>query len=109
MAKAYIANRPVRFDKNYKVGEIIPENVIEPHMTKKLVEMGRILCVDIPDAINAQEGESSDDNIISPGEDENAPAAITGAPTGEKFVCGICKKEFKSQNALTAHLKSHKS
>lgn len=45
---AYIANRPVRFDRNYQVGEIIPPEVIEPKMVRKLIEMGRILCVDIP-------------------------------------------------------------
>ncbi len=49
MAKAYIANRPVRFDRNYKVGEILPDGVISPHMGRKLTEMGRILCVDLPD------------------------------------------------------------
>ena len=37
---AYIANKPVRFDRDYKVGEIIPDEVIAPGMTRKLVEMG---------------------------------------------------------------------
>lgn len=50
MAKAYIANKPVRFDRNYKVGEVIPDGVISPQMGRRLVEMGRILCVDLPDA-----------------------------------------------------------
>ncbi len=45
---AYIANKPVRFDRNYAVGEVIPDAVIEPTMTRKLVEMGRIISVDIP-------------------------------------------------------------
>lgn len=49
MAKAYIANKPVRFDRNYKVGEVIPDGVISPQMGRRLIEMGRILCVDIPD------------------------------------------------------------
>ncbi len=49
MAKAYIANRPVRFDRNYKVGEVIPDGVISPNMGRRLTEMGRILCVDLPD------------------------------------------------------------
>ena len=35
MAKAYIANRPVRFDRNYNVGEIIPAEVIAPQMRRK--------------------------------------------------------------------------
>jgi len=50
MAKAYIANRPVRFDRNYKVGEVIPDGVIAPQMGRKLTEMGRILHVDLPEA-----------------------------------------------------------
>lgn len=44
---AYIATKPVRFDKDYAIGEIIPDEVIDPSMTKKLVEMGRILKTDI--------------------------------------------------------------
>lgn len=45
---SYIANRPVRFDRDYKVGEVIPDTVIAPGMARKLVDMGRILCVDLP-------------------------------------------------------------
>ena len=45
---AYIANKPVRFDRDYKIGEVIPEDVIAPGMTRKLMEMGRILRVDLP-------------------------------------------------------------
>lgn len=52
---AYIANRPVRFDRNYAVGEVIPDEVIEPKMTRKLVEMGRIISVDIPASGNTAE------------------------------------------------------
>jgi len=53
---AYIANKPVRFDRNYKVGEIIPSGMIAPKMVRRLAEMGRILCVDIPE-IEAGAGE----------------------------------------------------
>lgn len=42
---AYIANKPVRFDRNYRVGEIIPPEVIEPKMICKLMDMGRIVSV----------------------------------------------------------------
>lgn len=45
---AYIANKPVRFDRNYKVGEIIPPEVIEPKMIRKLMDMGRIVSVNLP-------------------------------------------------------------
>ena len=54
MAKAYIANKPVRFDRNYKVGEVIPDGVISPQMGRRLIEMGRILCVDLPTLPPAQ-------------------------------------------------------
>ena len=40
MAKAYIANKPVRFDRNYKVGEVIPDGVISPQMG----QIGRASC-----------------------------------------------------------------
>lgn len=83
MAKAYIANRPVRFDRNYNVGEIIPAEVIAPQMRRKLAEMGRIICVDMPD---------DKDNGVQSGE----------------FVCEVCGKVFKSQNGLAAHSKMHK-
>lgn len=45
---AYIANKPVRFDRNYRVGEIIPPEVIEPKMIRKLMDMGRIVSVNLP-------------------------------------------------------------
>lgn len=31
---AYIANKPVRFDRNYQVGEQIPMEAITPNMRK---------------------------------------------------------------------------
>ncbi len=91
MAKAYIANRPVRFDRNYNVGEIIPAEVIAPQMRRKLAEMGRIVCVDMPDDKDddAQDGEFGDQK-----------------ETGE-FACEICGKICKSQNGLAAHFRTH--
>ena len=63
---AYIANRPVRFDRNYTVGEVIPAEVIEPKMARRLVDMGRILCVDIPETGSGAGGnpdpQQPDDN-----------------------------------------------
>ncbi len=92
MAKVYIANKPVRFDKNYNIGEIIPTEVIDPKMTRKLTEMGRIIYTDIPD---------TDTQNISNDEDIDTPAA-------KEFICEVCGKTFKSQNALAAHSRSHK-
>ncbi len=93
---AYIANKPVHFDRDYKVGEVIPDEVIAPGMTRKLVEMGRILCVDLPQGDGGEE---------SPGQpQETAPDGESGG----EFVCEVCGRTFKSQNALAAHSRSHK-
>ena len=45
---AFIANKPVRFDQDYRVGEVIPQEVIEPKMVRKLIEMGKIIEIDLP-------------------------------------------------------------
>ena len=150
---AYIANRPVRFDRNYKVGEVIPPEVIEPKMVRKLIDMGRILCVDILDKdTNTKEDINSETSIDSenpiggepvsegdpdvPGSDivliscindieaaafealnnNNSEAAAFDVPNSnnsepavpERFTCKVCGKTFKSQNALSAHFRSHK-
>lgn len=76
---AYIANKPVRFDRNYQVGEQIPMEAIAPNMRKKLLDMGRILCVDIP-----EKKETKPDNLDIPKEDkadENTEALKTSGHT----------------------------
>lgn len=40
--KKYVAAKPVRFDRDYAVGEIIPEEVVTPSAAKRLVKLGRI-------------------------------------------------------------------
>ncbi len=113
----YIANKPVRFDKNYKVGEIIPDGVIDPRMTKKLIEMGRILYVDVPadkkpsngGTDEQPDGNRGTESIISGADGESALNGHTEAPSAEEFSCGVCGRVFKTQNALAAHLKSHKN
>lgn len=39
---AYIAIRPVRFDKDYFIGETIPDEVIAESRAEALIKMGRI-------------------------------------------------------------------
>lgn len=54
---AYIANKPVRFDKDYSIGEIVPDEVIDPKMKKRLIDWGKIIQVKLP--INKEESEES--------------------------------------------------
>ncbi len=111
---AYIANRPVRFDRDYKVGEVIPDTVIAPSMTRKLVEMSRILHVDLPQgspqdgAYSAQGGDSGADSINTQPNGESPQSGAESAIEEGEFVCDVCGRAFKSQNALAAHSRSHK-
>lgn len=107
---AYIANRPVRFDRDYKIGEVIPDGVIAPGMARKLADMGRIVRVDLPQGDTAGTQNSA----------ETSPEGTEAAPNGpgedggdmdaaaETFICEECGRTFKSQNALAAHSRSHK-
>ena len=54
---AYIANKPVRFDKDYSIGEIIPDGVIDPKMEKRLIDWGKIVQVKLP--VNKEEPEEN--------------------------------------------------
>ncbi|MBQ9633124.1 MAG: C2H2-type zinc finger protein [Lachnospiraceae bacterium] len=130
MAYAYIASRPVRFDKDYAIGEIIPESVIDPRMTSKLEGMGKITKIELPEEGGKQEaqnapqsgadltadgGEAAEGTNI-PSETENAPTGENEAPEeggkqeaqNEEFKCEKCGKVFKTANALTAHSRTHK-
>ena len=42
METKYIASKPVRFDRNYEVGEIISEDVIDPKRIRGLIDAGKI-------------------------------------------------------------------
>lgn len=95
---------------------VIPDTVIEPKMTRKLVEMGRILHVDLPDTgdsaesvpvptSDGAEGENDDEPDTS---DDELTAADLIAGTGGEFACEKCGRSFHSQQGLAAHIRSHK-
>lgn len=133
---AYIANRPVRFDKDYAVGEIIPETVIDPGMISKLEGMGKISKVTLPgektETDTAQNTPQSGADLTADGGEEdkgtNMPTEIETVSTAkiegenateekaveeteketEEFKCEKCGKKFKTANALSAHSRSHK-
>jgi len=88
---AYIANKPVRFDRDYQIGEMIPEGVIAPGMTRKLMEMGKILHVDLPQ-------NSAEQSEAAPADED----------TGVAYICEVCGKACRSHQALAAHIRSHK-
>ncbi len=133
---AYISNKPVRFDRNYAVGDVIPDEVIDPKMTRKLVEMGRIISVDLPttggSAENApvspldgagsgaegeggtntqgeEEAPAEDDGDDEPDpEDNQLTAADLINGTAGEFICKVCGRAFQSPQGLAAHSRSHK-
>lgn len=106
MATAYIANKPVRFDRNYSVGEIIPEGIIVSEMRGKLVEMGRILAVTAIEAVIEPAIESA--GSVGEGAAEDAPEGEPDGAGREEFICPVCGKAFKSKGALAGHSRAHK-
>lgn len=132
---AYIANRPVRFDRNYAIGEKIPDSVIDPKMTTKLISMGRI--IRIPDtqpgqeaaadsAGQPQDGDNGTGGTNTHADTENAPEGKSdgadgtsggtgdadpeaeGEPEQKEYKCAECGRVFTSANGLAAHSRTHK-
>mgnify|MGYP003571248488 CR=1 FL=1 len=126
---AYIANRPVRFDRDYRIGEIVPDAVIDPGMTRKLLDMGKIILTDISANIEGESTDTPSEAVIAPIEGDKLPDGINaqemaenadtwanngitegheggGIPT--EFMCEVCGKVCKNINALTAHMRTHK-
>ena len=83
---AYIANRPVRFDRNYAVGEKIPDEVIDPKMTTKLIGMGRIIHIaDTDPTGNAEKptgGENGQGEVNTNTQSENATEGESDGVSG---------------------------
>lgn len=109
MAKAFIANKAVRFDRNYKVGEIIPEEVVAPGMRRKLAEMGRISPIDVPDSAETATASADDAGEVSAQpQAENAPEGTETATENAEYICPVCGKTFKTKSALASHSRTHK-
>jgi len=51
---AYIANKPVRFDKDYKVGDGIPDNVVDSNAEKRLISWGKITKIPVGTSANSE-------------------------------------------------------
>ncbi|MCM1233385.1 MAG: hypothetical protein NC489_24985 [Ruminococcus flavefaciens] len=89
---AYIANKPIRFDRDYHIGEIIPETAIDLMMARKLTDMGKIICVTLPTEGGAEatpdsagqptDGAESTDGINTQEAAENAPEGQNEATEG---------------------------
>ena len=45
---AYLAVKPVRFDRSYAIGEIVPDGAVDPKMEKRLLDWGQIVKIAEP-------------------------------------------------------------
>ena len=99
---AYIANKPVRFDRNYKVGEIIPPEVIEPKMIRKLMDMGRIVSVNLPadKADHAPDAPENTDKTSELPQESVQDASDCAESTGDTNIPGSEEMELNGQNTL---------
>lgn len=77
---AYIAIKPVRFDRRYSIGEIIPDAVVDPARAPKLQEMSLIQAAP-EEAADAAEGE---DEVTAPAELKEAADGPVAAPVPKK-------------------------
>jgi hypothetical protein len=93
---AYIAIKPIRFDKDYAIGEIVPEGVIDPKMAPRLIGWGKIARIDLPgtpqDAPTGNEGERAGN--ITP----SAENAATGGQGGSQATQGNATKATKTKS-----------
>lgn len=69
---SYVATKPVKFRKQYYIGDIIPEDEILPQSEQRLIDMGLIVRVSkvetpivVSDEIHSQEDNEQGDDDIS--------------------------------------------
>ena len=59
----YIATKAVRFDRDYAVGEEIPEEVINPRNVKRLIEWGKIQRITNEEAVDHERTRKNVESI----------------------------------------------
>lgn len=82
---AYIANKPVRFDRDYAIGEIIPDRVVDKSMSLKLVGMGRIIHIADPAPEETPAGSAYDRQEAVKEETGAKAHADAGSPETGKY------------------------
>lgn len=101
---AYIAARPVHFDREYKIGEIIPPEAIDPAMSRKLIEMGKIIEISLPEPKKPEPeptGEGSPEAMPNAAEtagDTNIPAEGEPQEAGQDSTPEADKPQAKGQD-----------
>jgi len=87
----YVAMKPVRFDRDYAIGEAIAAGAVAPGMARGLV--GRGMIRPVPEAAG----------------DRGAARAQAGAAAAEESAagleCAVCGRSMGSKSALTAHIR----
>lgn len=78
---AYIASAPVRFDRDYKIGEIIPPEAIDPKRVNNLIRMGKIISADIPKPKQEADGTDGPKSGPDNSPEDEGPQADSAEPT----------------------------
>lgn len=78
---AYIASAPVRFDRDYKIGEIIPPEAIDSKRVNNLIRMGKIISADIPKPKHETDGTDGPKSGPDDSPEDEGPQADSAEPT----------------------------
>jgi len=118
----FVAMKPVRFDRNYAVGEVISGEVINPRNVKRLIDWGKIQQITEskpePESGNGEqpaaeaqetptggEAEAGDPNIQP--EQKTPQDGAESVADAVTFTCSVCGRICASKAALTSHMKTH--
>ena len=106
----YIARKPVRFDKDYAIGDVIPDEVIDMRMEKRLLDWGKIAKVSLPGVIapgtDDQDKDDQDDTQEDSNGDEHIDTQSDENPTTEEPVEE--QRELDAQEPETSTVKPSK-